>query len=204
MLVLLIAFLSTLAATALSSALPPKIPIATRTFYLPDGSANNMTLPPGVEFISTYNSTTGRADNDAKSAKRLSWHPGSNDKCNESQYFNDKTTSGSPDIDDCRWIADLEDNPKNQGYFQALAGGDINVNGDWCRLQYHNTCVFGIRTHSMFGAQVGSHDIRDMIRYSMDVKPGRDKLQFEGRFQCCTWGGAGQTSTVDWAIFKPL
>ncbi|KAK8851697.1 hypothetical protein PGQ11_014176 [Apiospora arundinis] len=192
-----IALLVFLAATAFAAVVPA--PVVYRNLTLLDGTIKTVELPAGIQFVSTANATADSSSSGHE--KRLSWHPGSeNDECETNQYYHDKTSNGSPNVADCKWIADVESLPDNQGYFQALAVEDYPDNGDWCRMMFHNTCVFGTKTSNMWGAKVGTHDIATEVYASIGMNNGRDKMQWEGKFKC--WNRSGEKSTVYWAIFK--
>ncbi|KAI0018847.1 hypothetical protein F4780DRAFT_781061 [Xylariomycetidae sp. FL0641] len=164
-----------------------------RTLRLLDGNTTTVNLPPGVEFV-PLNET-----------ELLSFHPGeANVQCTEaySDKWKDKTSDMSPFIEDCIYIKEVEELTENQGYFRALAGGDIKPNGDWCRLMIHGSCVFGIRTHAMFGADVGTLDIRDAVQGALDRNPlDRGRIQWEGYFECDDWSHFSHASSTDFAIF---
>ncbi|KAK7962545.1 uncharacterized protein PG986_003370 [Apiospora aurea] len=185
-----------LAATALAGAIPA--PKAYRNLTLLDGTIKAVELPAGINFVSTAN-VTGKSSTSGHE-KRLSWHPGSdNDECDPNEEYTDKTTTGSPDVVDCQWIADVESLPDNQGYFEGKAVEDYKDNGDWCRMMFHGTCVFGTKTSNMWGAKVGTHDIATEIYASIARNHNYNKMQWEGKFKC--WNDSGEKSTVYWAIF---
>ncbi|KAK8122126.1 hypothetical protein PG984_010796 [Apiospora sp. TS-2023a] len=193
-----VVFLLSLAVTALAGPVPA--PVAYRNLTLLDGTIKTVELPPGITFVSTANATTTTDPSSSGHEKRLTWHPGSeNDECEDSQFYTDKTTERSPHVDDCKWIADVESLPNNQGYFEAKQVSDYPDNGDWCRMMFHNTCVFGTKTTNMWGAKVGTHDIATEVYNSIAKNGNRLTMQWEGRFKC--WNPSGEKSTVDWAIF---
>ncbi|KAK8061382.1 hypothetical protein PG994_007748 [Apiospora phragmitis] len=196
MMKLTITSLLCMTATTLAGAIPA--PVAYRNVTLLDGTIMAMELPAGVRFVSEPNAAA--VSSSSGHGKRLSWHPGSeNDECEDNQYYTDKTTSSSPNVADCKWIADVESLPDNQGYFEGRAAQDYKDNGDWCRMMIHSTCVFGTKTSNMWGAKVGTHDIATEIYASIAKNYGRGVMQWEGRFKC--WNESGEKSTVDWAVF---
>lgn len=88
------------------------------------------------------------------------------------------------------------------GYFTIQAAWDVPANGDYCRVAYHDTCVFGVRVHSLGGALlIGTQDISDLIGESQARGTSDDYVQFEGTMSCHTSGGASSQS-IDWAIFR--
>lgn len=106
-----IALLVFLAATAFAAVVPA--PVAYRNLTLLDGTIKTVELPAGIQFVSTANATADSSSSGHE--KRLSWHPGSeNDECETNQYYHDKTSNGSPNVADCKWIADVESLPDNQ------------------------------------------------------------------------------------------
>lgn len=107
----LITLLLSLAITALAGPVPA--PVAYRNLTLLDGTIKAVELPAGITFVSTTDAATESSSSTHE--KRLEWHPGDdNDECEDNLYYTDKTTGGSPKVDDCKWIADVESLPDNQ------------------------------------------------------------------------------------------
>ncbi|ETS74746.1 hypothetical protein PFICI_13230 [Pestalotiopsis fici W106-1] len=139
---------------------------------------------------------------------RMKWNPNGNpNQCGEST-FTDMTTLGSPDQGDCQVI--INQMVSGPGYWQLLQGGDLHANGDWCRVAYHGSCVFGVKTTVIFGLFIGSNDISDVVIEAMKLRKGDPRVQFEGSMPCNSPNGQGGDdpkqphTTTKWALFKPL
>lgn len=110
MMIFIALFLS-LAVNTLAGPVPASVDY--RNLTLLDGTIKTIELPAGITFVSTANTTAESSS--SVHEKRLDWHPGSeNDECDDSQFYTDKTTGGSPNVVDCKWIADVESLPDNQ------------------------------------------------------------------------------------------
>ncbi|KAK4220421.1 putative necrosis-inducing factor-domain-containing protein [Podospora fimiseda] len=156
------------------------------TVTLPDGSTTTVLIHPALML----------KRNEDKLDKRLDWSGGSPDKCGASSFIN-KSSGGSPLTSDCEAI---------RNYYQWANGRFVAFAWDfgsaWTRLVITGTCVFGIKSANVGGVNVGSLDIYDLTRDSINwykTSGSPSRIGAEGHMGCATeWAG---NADVDWAIF---
>ncbi|KAF7522110.1 hypothetical protein G7054_g12257 [Neopestalotiopsis clavispora] len=172
----------------------------------------NATMPGGsvkvVWLHEAFQRVAGPVQDSTHLEGRMKWNAnGTPNQCGESSFV-DKTTTGSPNQDDCQVIVTQMNN--GPGYWQLLQGGDLHANGDWCRVAYHGSCVFGVKTTVIFGLFIGSTDISDIVIEAMNLRKGDPRVQYEGKMRGNSPNGQGGTvplqpgTDTNWAIFKPL
>lgn len=125
-------------------------------------------------------------------AALLSKH--ANDACGNSSFVN-KSSSGSPTVGDCNCIRNRAlATPRS--YLSYLR--DAQQQGGWHRLTTCRTCVFGFKTSNAFGTIVGTSDIADLIRDSINRFQWNRRVGAEGKMGC---GNGLETASTNWAIF---
>ncbi|KAK3955802.1 putative necrosis-inducing factor-domain-containing protein [Pseudoneurospora amorphoporcata] len=130
--------------------------------------------------------------------KRLAWEDGAQyaDSCGASTYVR-KTTNASPLISDCAAIRDYY--AQHNGRYVASYADRAFKGGSYCRLVITNTCVFGIKSDSFYLVNVGSRDISDLTRDSINKFRGTQRVGAEGHMTC--HDDYSHPTSVDWALF---
>ncbi|KAI1868502.1 uncharacterized protein JN550_006418 [Neoarthrinium moseri] len=165
---------------------------------MPDGTVQTVWLHKNFSPVDQSSAPSTAPDLE----RRIVFHGGSDtNKCGESTFI-DKTTLGSANQIDCSAV--INQMKGGPGWFAIFQGADLPDNKDWCRVAYHDTCVFGIHTTDFFGTYIGTQDITDIITVAMQKRAGDPRVQFEGDMHCDNNQGPGKHSNVQWAIFKPL
>ncbi|KAI4595811.1 hypothetical protein KJ359_006448 [Pestalotiopsis sp. 9143b] len=205
------------AISGIADGAPASNAATTAALDIGDGPGPNMvpfntTMPDGsVEVVwlhEAFQPVAGPVQEPRRIEERLKWNPnGTPNQCGDSTFV-DRTTTGSPAQIDC--MAIVNQMIGGPGYWQLLQGGDLHANGDYCRVAYHNECVFGVKTTVIFGLYLGSEDIRDVVTEALHRREGDPRVQFEGSFPCNSPNGQGGVipgqphTQTSWAIFKPL
>ncbi|KAK3400278.1 putative necrosis-inducing factor-domain-containing protein [Sordaria brevicollis] len=163
------------------------------TFTRSDGRNVTILVHPALK-RSIDMDATGQTPNTALT-KRLTWNDGNQyaDMCGVSTYVR-KTSGASPLTSDCAAIRDYY--AQHHGRFVAT-WAERAWNGAWCRLVITGTCVFGIQSDSFYAVNVGSRDIADLTRDSINKFKGTARVGAEGNMIC----KGTQPTNVDWAIF---
>ncbi|KAK3339589.1 putative necrosis-inducing factor-domain-containing protein [Neurospora tetraspora] len=196
------------------AAAAPLTPSAVKTAVSPDGYTYIVETEPYVEDTFTRSDglnvtvlvhpafkrsidmdAAGQSVNTGALAKRLEWNDGAQyaDSCLASSYIK-KTSGASPLVSDCASIRDYY--AQHHGRFVA-SWGDRFFNRGYCRLVITNTCVFGVKSVSTYNVNVGSRDISDLTRDSINKFQGNKRVGAEGHMIC----NGFQPTSVDWAIF---
>ncbi|KAK0610627.1 putative necrosis-inducing factor-domain-containing protein [Bombardia bombarda] len=188
-------------AAATSSAIVPP----SRSFIGCDGDTHTIetadyiheifTLPDGVEkTLLLHPSFTRTTTNNIRLNKRLQFVDGSNDQCGYSTFTDITDNSTSPFAEDCGVIRD--NYGALSGYFRVNYL-DLIVN-KYCYLIMIGTCVFGITTNDTLGTMVGTEDIHDIMRDSINqFTQNTGRVGATGNVTC----NAGDTTvTVTWVI----
>lgn len=161
------------------------------TITTADGITHTVLVHPAVKRAVDEHGGTSPNPNKNKNRKRLTWTDGTSDTCDNTTLVN-KTSGASPSVNDCAAVRDYY--RAHNGYFFASvfeAGGD-----PWCRLVITGTCVFGVKSHNIFGVYMGSSNIADLVDLSINSFQSGGRIGAEGETTCGT-----QAATVKWAIF---
>ncbi|KAJ4413620.1 hypothetical protein N0V85_003480 [Neurospora sp. IMI 360204] len=198
------------------AAAAPLTPSAVKTAVSPDGYTYIVETEPYVEDTFTRSDglnvtvlihhalkrsidmdAAGQSLNTGALAKRLSWNDGAQyaDSCGASSYIK-KTSGASPLVSDCASIRDYY--AQHHGRYVA-SWGDRLFNSGYVRLVITNTCVFGIKSSAAnsYDVNVGSRDISDLTRDSINKFQGNKRVGAEGNMIC----NGDYHPSVDWAIF---
>ncbi|KAK1773515.1 putative necrosis-inducing factor-domain-containing protein [Copromyces sp. CBS 386.78] len=198
------------------AAAAPLTPSAVKTAVSPDGYTYIAETEPYVEDTFTrsdgFNVTVlvhpalkrsidmeaaSQSLNPGALTKRLAWQDGAQyaDSCGASTYVR-KTTNASPLISDCAAIRDYY--AQHNGRYEAYYADRAFNGGSYCRLVITNTCVFGIKSDSFYLVNVGSRDISDLTRDSINKFRGTQRVGAEGHMTC---HDNSHPTSVDWALF---
>lgn len=164
------------------------------TFTNSDGRNVTVLVHPALK-RSIDMDASGQSFNPGTLTKRLDWNDGAQyaDSCGASSYIR-KTSGNSPLVSDCASIRDYY--AGHQGRYVAY-WSDRAFNSGYCRLVITNTCVFGVKSKSFYAVNVGSRDISDLTRDSIDKFQSNRRVGAEGHMIC----NGDQPTSVDWAIF---
>lgn len=114
--------------------------------------------------------------------------------CGDSSFENE-TSGGSPDVDDCKKIA------------SNIAGGGtwkVTATGGQHQLVQYGTCAFGIEASgsSLNTAYIGNQDIIDVINASIDKFQSDGKVGAKGDMVCQSEKGLMGGPKMTWGIYK--
>lgn len=144
--------------------------------------------------VSSYPSTSSFSAEEKLSQKRSSFLLHSRDNhCGDSTFEN-RVSSASPSVADCRQLAE---NIKSDDTWLTWNGGHTT-------LVKYGSCAFGVEGEgfsSLKNFYVGNEDIRDLIFDSIARFEWEGKVGSRGVVQCQDFSSFAKNVKVEWGIF---